>query len=214
MNRFWTHLTLQTLDDRIVPDGTPLINPTSGYTPGDTTPTTNLPAPSNTPVTSTTTTALIATELSNNNLDDLRKQLEDKQKALAANKAEIARLQALIPGYDEAIKDAKAVVKEKSDNVKVAEANRKEALDDYYAAVAKDGANSDNAKKKLQIANEYLDDVTSSRDAFAGAEGVLLTQQQKRNTIDDKIKDLTDKNVVLEKEIADLKAKIAAGDEQ
>jgi hypothetical protein len=38
-NRFRTRLALQSLDDRIVPDGTPITGPTSGFTPGNTTPT-------------------------------------------------------------------------------------------------------------------------------------------------------------------------------
>lgn len=44
MNRFRTRLSLQNLDDRIVPDGTPMVGPMPGFNPGEMPPTAPPPA--------------------------------------------------------------------------------------------------------------------------------------------------------------------------
>ena len=198
MTRFKTRLSLESLGDRIVPDGTPLTDPTPVYTPGDTTPTEQPPIPGD-------TTNLVAAETE----DDNAAKIAELRKQIAANNAEIAKLEALKPGLDAAIKIADADVTKQDAVVKAANANADKARDTFQDLLAKDAPRAD-----LNAARAALTAATATYNLelakWNGAQGVLDGLKAARKKVDTDIADLQAKNAGLEEQIKELQKKADA----
>lgn len=200
MNRFRTRLSLQTLDDRIVPDGTPLAG-TFPVTPMPTTTTTT--QYTTTPVSTSAPAENLDRDADIKERDRLTKQIADNNATIASNVSQIAQ-------QDENIACAQALLaslKAESVAIVARRAAVQKELQDLMNAGIMNGPEFDAANRKMAgITEELILNGASQRRCSADIDNFKNTKAQleKANI------DLRAANVELQKNIDALNQRIGA----